>query len=129
MARPPRRSRVLWRCATQARDAIADPANLVVVSAASAWEISVKKALGRLAAPDDLAIVTRDKRFEDCGVVLLPAASMKFNRILAVHGVVSSSRDSAGIWVSRLACANDGPDLISGGLFRSLPGSIHAWCG
>jgi PIN domain nuclease of toxin-antitoxin system len=39
---------------TQARDAIADPANVVVVSAASAWEISIKKALGKLAAPDDL---------------------------------------------------------------------------
>ena len=39
---------------TQARDAIADPANLVAVSAASAWEISIKKALGKLAAPDDL---------------------------------------------------------------------------
>ena len=26
---------------TQARDAVADPANLVVVSAASAWEISI----------------------------------------------------------------------------------------
>ncbi len=29
---------------TGARDVIADPANLVVVSAASAWEISLKKA-------------------------------------------------------------------------------------
>jgi PIN domain nuclease of toxin-antitoxin system len=104
---------------TQARDAIADPANLVAVSAASAWEISIKKALGKLAAPDDLeqqvqaggflplpisiahgvaagelarhhddpfdrmliaqahteglTIVTRDKRFEDYGVALLPA--------------------------------------------------------
>jgi PIN domain nuclease of toxin-antitoxin system len=104
---------------TQARDAIADPANLVKVSAASAWEISIKKALGKLAAPDDLeqqlqtggftplpisiahgvaagqlprhhedpfdrmliaqafaeglTIVTRDKRFEDYGVALLPA--------------------------------------------------------
>jgi PIN domain nuclease of toxin-antitoxin system len=38
----------------QARDAIADPENLVVVSAVSAWEISIKKALGKLAAPDDL---------------------------------------------------------------------------
>jgi PIN domain nuclease of toxin-antitoxin system len=38
----------------QARDAIADPANLVMVSAASAWEISIKKALGKLSAPDDL---------------------------------------------------------------------------
>lgn len=39
---------------SEARDAIADQANLAVVSAASAWEISVKKALGKLAAPDDL---------------------------------------------------------------------------
>jgi PIN domain nuclease of toxin-antitoxin system len=105
--------------ATQARDAIADPANLVAVSAASAWEISIKKALGKLAAPDDLeqqvqaggfaplpitiahglvagqlprhhedpfdrmliaqavaeglTVVTRDKRFGDYGVALLPA--------------------------------------------------------
>jgi PIN domain nuclease of toxin-antitoxin system len=103
----------------QARDAIADPANLVMVSAVSAWEISIKKALGKLTAPDDLeqqvqaggftalpisiahgiaagqlarhhedpfdrmliaqaiaeglAIVTRDKRFEDYGVALLSA--------------------------------------------------------
>jgi PIN domain nuclease of toxin-antitoxin system len=103
----------------QARDAVADPANLVVVSAASAWEISIKKALGKFAAPDDLehqvdaggfsplpisiahaiaagqlprhhedpfdrmliaqafaeglTVVTRDKRFEDYGVSLLPA--------------------------------------------------------
>jgi len=103
----------------QARDAIADPGNLVVVSAASAWEISIKKALGKLAAPDDLeqqvhaggflplpvsiahgvaagelarhhddpfdrmliaqayteglTIVTRDKRFDEYGVALLPA--------------------------------------------------------
>jgi PIN domain nuclease of toxin-antitoxin system len=40
--------------ATQARDAIADPATVVMVSAVSAWEISIKKALGKLAAPDDL---------------------------------------------------------------------------
>jgi PIN domain nuclease of toxin-antitoxin system len=38
----------------QAKDAIADPANLVMVSAASAWEISIKKALGKLIAPDDI---------------------------------------------------------------------------
>jgi PIN domain nuclease of toxin-antitoxin system len=104
---------------TQARDAIADPANVVVVSAASAWEISMKKALGKLVAPDDLeqqvqaggflplpisiahgvaagrlarhhedpfdrmliaqayaeglTIVTRDTRFNEYGVALLPA--------------------------------------------------------
>jgi PIN domain nuclease of toxin-antitoxin system len=104
---------------TEARDAIADPANFVTVSAASAWEISVKKALGKLAAPDDLeqqvqlsgfvplpvsvahgiaagrlahhhedpfdrmliaqafaeglTIVTRNKRFADYGVPVIPA--------------------------------------------------------
>jgi PIN domain nuclease of toxin-antitoxin system len=50
---------LLWWLADEglsarAREAVADPANLVAVSAASAWEISIKKALGKLAAPDDL---------------------------------------------------------------------------
>jgi len=103
----------------QAREAIADPDNLVAVSAASAWEISIKQALGKLTAPDDLeqqlqaggftalpisiahgiaagrlprhhedpfdrvliaqamaegmTIVTRDKRFDNYAVALLPA--------------------------------------------------------
>lgn len=115
---------VLWWLAgegltSQAQDAIADPANFVAVSAVSAWEISIKKALGKLSAPDDLeqqvhasgfaplpislahgvaagqlvrhhedpfdrmliaqalaeglTVVTRDKRFGDYGVALLPA--------------------------------------------------------
>ena len=51
---------LLWWLADESlpartREAIADPVNLVAVSAASAWEISIKKALGKLAAPDDLA--------------------------------------------------------------------------
>jgi PIN domain nuclease of toxin-antitoxin system len=38
----------------QARRAIADPANEVLVSAASIWEIEVKRAAGRLEAPAEL---------------------------------------------------------------------------
>ena len=38
----------------QAREAIADPANDVVVSAATVWELEIKRALGKLQAPDDL---------------------------------------------------------------------------
>jgi PIN domain nuclease of toxin-antitoxin system len=38
----------------EVRDAVAEPANLVMVSAASAWEISIKKASGKLTAPDDI---------------------------------------------------------------------------
>lgn len=37
-----------------ARDAIADPAHEPFVSAASVWEIAIKRSLGKLTAPDDL---------------------------------------------------------------------------
>ena len=59
-----------------ARDAIADPANLVAVSAASAWEISIKKALGRLAAPNDL-----EQQVQAGGFVPLP--------ISIAHGIAA----------------------------------------
>jgi PIN domain nuclease of toxin-antitoxin system len=40
--------------ATAARSAIADPTNDVLVSAASIWEIAIKRAIGKLVAPDGL---------------------------------------------------------------------------
>jgi PIN domain nuclease of toxin-antitoxin system len=49
------------------RDAIADPANLIMVSAASAWEISIKKALGKLSVPDDL-----ERQVDESGFAALP---------------------------------------------------------
>ena len=36
------------------REAIADPATPVVVSAASAWEMAIKAGLGELSIPEDL---------------------------------------------------------------------------
>jgi PIN domain nuclease of toxin-antitoxin system len=42
------------RLSTTARDVIEDTGNTILVSVVSAWEIEIKKALGRLAAPDDL---------------------------------------------------------------------------
>ncbi len=38
----------------EARDAIIDGKNMIFVSSASAWEISIKKAMGKLKAPDNL---------------------------------------------------------------------------
>jgi PIN domain nuclease of toxin-antitoxin system len=72
---------LLWWLADEglspgARDLIADPANLVVVSAASAWEISIKKALGNLAAPDDL-----EQQVQTGGFVPLP--------ISIAHGIAA----------------------------------------
>ena len=50
---------LLWwladrRLSSEATDAIRDPTSRVVVSSATAWEISIKQTLGKLAAPDDL---------------------------------------------------------------------------
>jgi PIN domain nuclease of toxin-antitoxin system len=54
-------SALLWwldgdaKLGPSARAAIADPDNEVLVSSASAWEISVKRASGKLDAPFDIA--------------------------------------------------------------------------
>ena len=52
------------KIAELAREAIADPKNEVFVSAVSGWEIGIKKAKGRLVAPDNLAAIVEERRFE-----------------------------------------------------------------
>jgi PIN domain nuclease of toxin-antitoxin system len=47
-----------------AREAIASPDSGVLVSAATAWEIAIKRAAGRLDAPDDLLEALRVNDFE-----------------------------------------------------------------
>lgn len=71
---------LLWWLADEglsarAREAVADPANLVAVSAASAWEISIKKALGKLAAPDDLEHQLEAGGFEPLPISVAHAAA------------------------------------------------------
>ena len=46
------------RLSDEARDALRDGRNDVLVSAASVWEIAIKQAAGKLRAPDDLLDVT-----------------------------------------------------------------------
>ncbi len=47
----------------KAKEAIADPRNQVYVSAASTWEISIKRALGKLEAPDDMSSIIEEEGF------------------------------------------------------------------
>ena len=47
----------------RARTRIADAGNQVFVSAATGWEISIKKGLGKLVAPDDLDAVVEEEGF------------------------------------------------------------------
>lgn len=46
------------------RQVIADPRNDVYVSAASTWEISIKRSLGKLMAPEDMDSIIDDEGFE-----------------------------------------------------------------
>jgi len=48
-----------------ARASIADPANDVIVSAATIWELEIKRAMGKLQAPDDLLELLDSEDF-DC---------------------------------------------------------------
>lgn len=50
-----------------AGDAIADPANEVVVSAASVWELEIKRAAGKLRLPEELLVA-----IEAGGMSVLP---------------------------------------------------------
>ena len=47
-----------------ARSIIADESSVLFVSAATAWEIAIQKAAGKLEAPDDLAFALKANRFE-----------------------------------------------------------------
>jgi PIN domain nuclease of toxin-antitoxin system len=51
----------------RSREAIMEPRNEVYVSAASIWEISIKRSIGKLDAPDDM-----DSIVEEEGMLKLP---------------------------------------------------------
>ena len=53
-----------------ARAMIAEPRNDVYVSAASTWEISIKRALGKLAAPGNMDSIVEDEGFEKLSISL-----------------------------------------------------------
>jgi len=52
------------RLGRDAQGVIADVNNRVFVSAVTGWEISIKKMLGKLQAPDDLDSIIHDEGFE-----------------------------------------------------------------
>jgi PIN domain nuclease of toxin-antitoxin system len=91
---------VLWwlddprQIAAVAREAIADGRNDVFVSAASAWEIAIKAALGKLHAPDDFATVVDEAGFTALPITVHHALAVRelpdvhqdpFGRILAAQ--------------------------------------------
>ena len=80
-----------------AKAEIASPDNLIFVSAASTWEISIKKALGKLDSPEDIIEqITKNKfkplpiNFEETLIIetLLPHHQDPFDRILIAQARV-----------------------------------------
>lgn len=55
------------------RKAVSSPESEVFVSAATVWEISIKKALGKLQAPDDLADQLERQAFEPLPIGIMHA--------------------------------------------------------
>ena len=82
------------RLADRAREAIADPASSVFVSAAVAWEIAIEQALGRLEPPEDLSVRLARERFEELAITIVhalragelpPHHSDPFDRVLVAQ--------------------------------------------
>lgn len=85
------------RLSKAARKAIGDGGNQVYVSAAVVWEIAIKKAIGKLDAPDDLENVLQANRFQTLpitvqhamGILVLPDHHRDpFDRILIAQALV-----------------------------------------
>lgn len=55
------------RLSKKARALMADPANMLTVSAATAWEIAIKQALGKMTMDGDL-----EKEVRELGFAMLP---------------------------------------------------------
>jgi PIN domain nuclease of toxin-antitoxin system len=52
------------------REEISNPDNNIYVSAASIWEISIKKAIGKLEAPSNLTSIVKQKGFDQLPITL-----------------------------------------------------------
>ena len=91
----------------EALSAIQNQENAVFVSAATAWEIEIKKFLGKLDAPDNLDEVIDDCRFYPLSITIKHALAVRelplhhrdpFDRMLVaqtkVEGLTIVTRDS-----------------------------------
>jgi PIN domain nuclease of toxin-antitoxin system len=102
----------------QAKATMESGANVLLVSAASVWEMAVKSSLGKLDVPDDLVDVLRREGFEQLGVSSehawavreLPIGAHKdpFDRLLVAQAkleglpLISSDPQLDGYGIERL---------------------------
>lgn len=61
----------------KARSLIIDKKNIVFISAATTWEMMIKKALGKLEAPDDIVEMIKDNQFKDLPITLAHTVAIR----------------------------------------------------
>jgi PIN domain nuclease of toxin-antitoxin system len=66
----------------QARDALADPSNLIVVSSASLWECAIKASIGKLDLPEDFFDSIPEAGYE---VMPIRTSHLNLYRTLPMH--------------------------------------------
>jgi len=88
------------KLSARARKIIEDAGNVVLASAASGWEITIKKTLGRLAAPDDLELAIDAAGFTKRSITFADAQRLgelpthhkdPFDRILVAQALVDGT--------------------------------------
>ena len=92
----------------KAREAISDERNDVLVSAVTGWEISIKRSVGKLSAPDNLDALLEDEGFLSLPITfyhgeqagsLPPHHKDPFDRMLVAQALVEKvplvTRDAA----------------------------------
>ena len=66
----------------EARDALADPSNLIVVSSASLWECAIKASIGKLDLPEDFFDSVPEAGYE---VMPIRVSHLNVYRTLPMH--------------------------------------------
>lgn len=84
------------RLSKKVRDRIADPETVVFVSAASIWEIGIKRAIGKLEAPPEIVAFVEEEGFHglpmnmmhaEIASLLPPHHRDPFDRMLIAQGL------------------------------------------
>ena len=109
------------RLGRRARQAIAAPTNLVFVSAATAWEIALKRAVGKLVAPGDVEEWLVESNFQALPIHIAEAVASAelplhhrdpFDRLLVAQAqigrmtIVTGDEEIARYGVSLLSTAD-----------------------
>lgn len=103
------------------RDLIADQRNEVFISAATTWEISIKKTIGKLDAPEDMDSIVEDEGFSKLPISLyhgqlagsLPILHRDpFDRMLVAQAqaeglILMTSDANIGLYNVRVRCPED----------------------